>query len=194
MHNWVATQCRGKWVCEKEIFFFLLLSLTLSFPYLCFVFLDIPSSLPTSHFFLSLHHVCFPFFLWQTLSLDGSTLPDIPFFLLFLLSFSLKSFSPFPQFNGACRLHHAGTSMAETIASATREAEAGNLNVKPFDTTLWWAPAMDIMEESIHHERHRSTVNWVAMQWSFMSIISESTSFLFFFFPGRSLSQMSETS
>lgn len=51
-----------KKVLEKE-FFFLLLSLTLSFPCLCFVLLDISSSLPIAHFSLSLHHLCFSFFL-----------------------------------------------------------------------------------------------------------------------------------
>lgn len=62
VHNWTATHCRGKWVREKDLFFFLLLSLTLPFPYLCFVFLDIASSLPTSHFFGRLQMCCFSFF------------------------------------------------------------------------------------------------------------------------------------
>lgn len=64
-------------------------------------------------------------------------MPDILVsLLLFLLSFTLKTSSPLPQFNGACHLRHAGTSMAETIASATGEADVGSFNVKPFDATL----------------------------------------------------------
>lgn len=152
-HNWTATQCRGKCALEKD----LSLSLTLSFPYIYFVILDISSSSPTSHFCLT------------TLSFNPFTLQAILVFLfLFHIAFTLKVFSPLPQFSGACCLHHAVTSVTKTVTSAIWETEAESLNVKPFDATLWLAPTIDIADKSIRHKWNESTANWVAMKKIFM--------------------------
>ena len=178
----------GLW--EREYFF----SLTVSHPVI-----SLPLLCVSWHFLLSTFlpflfvfpsSLFFPFFPPDTLlfALD-STSPDILVLLrLFLLSF-FSLCCPLPQSNAARRLHHAATSVVETIASATGEAGEGNVNVKPFDATSWWAPTPDIKEEFIHHSRHERMVNWVAMQKSFMEHCYWRCSHSGLFFPERSLTQ-----
>lgn len=158
----------GLW--ERESFFFYCLS-HCHFPTsaLCFLTCPLLHSLPPHFFFVSPSSLFF-FFFWPTL-LWMSPHCQI---LVYFLSFTSKSFSPLPQFSGSCLLHHTATSV---------EAEAGNLNVKPFDAPLWWAPAMDVIEESIHHKDRELTVNWVALRkascvllmkvWSLCSFFSQ---------------------
>lgn len=103
VHNWTATHCRGKWVREKDLFFFpfTVSHTAISLPLLCVSW----------HRLFSTY---FPF-LW--------TAADVLLFLLLFL-FRFKVLLSSPQFIGARRSHHAGSSIAETIASATGESKS----------------------------------------------------------------------